>query len=975
MKKLRLMARSSLALPFASMKPNRLHFVFLAIAVAAFSGSIYRASAQVYAKDDAAGYTNAPGGQNYGWLYNTTTNGGFGFTPWVYTRGGSGFQGFFVGNGGQGSLGSTNGNYWGMYANSGGGDNVAVAYRGFTNSMATNTVFKIKWKPLGIGFSSTQMGGFSLRNGNVNATTNDYWTGSRLDFYYIGGGSDSYVFYDGNGVNLVGLGFGSAPFQIEITLLDIDHYRLVIKDGTGANTLTNFDNLPLRGTSGSTIDSVSLYALQTDGNQNFNNLEISSTSLVPPDIENILPANGSVYIDAISTNVSFDVLSTFSTISSNGIKLSLNGINQTNLTFIGSGSVSNHVVLNSALLDNLVYNGVITAQDANGNKATNTFTFNTWRSDNPFIEAEDYNYSSGGFIPPPNSFPDTFNGYAGLLGNNGVDYLEYDTFGVTNVYRTGDLPQLETTTDVDHAGYAGFGYTDYNLGFIKRFEFENYTRVMTNVVYDVYARMAGFGNSPTMLLERLANPTGTSSNQPRASLGTFVCPNTGGPQNWTFVQLKDFFSNPVQIRFAGTNTFRTTSLADDGSYNFNYLIFVPNTNTATLRPYLASGFPFSNANNVGPDQNINFIIANRQNSVNPSTIQVLLNAGNITPSLTLNSNAAGTAVSYQPAYPNLLPAGTNTIQVSFNDGSGSITNQWQFTVATLPIIPVADALPLNQAGLPGFALQIAKAADTASPADFPPTILRAKLHLAGQIIDVNTGLPYPNLALGTNNGFFDEPNTINYEINGTNTSGNATFPNTLTNFPYVPASPTNNFISMAANMYVQLSPGLYTFAARSDDGFMLTASTNFTSTNVTLGVFDAGRADNTPTTFSFIVQAAGLYPMRLIYDQGQFGGSVELYAVTANGNILLNDRSNANAINTYRTVVQPLVIQNPAHSGNTSTFSFQTVNGQSYTVLFKTALTDATWLTNRIITGDGSVTNITDTTATNAVRFYQIRTP
>jgi hypothetical protein len=679
-----------------------------------------------------------------------------------------------------------------------------------------------------------------------------------------------------------------------------------------------------------------------------------------------------VYVDAASTNVSFDVVSSFSTLSTNQIKLSLNGFNQTNLTFTGFNT-NWHVVLNSSLLGNLVYNGVITAQDANGNKATNTFTFNTWRSDNPFIEAEDYNFSSGGFIPPPNSFPDTFNGYAGLLGNNGVDYLEYDTFGVTNAYRTGDLPQLETAVDVDHAGYAGFGYTDYNLGFIKRFEFENYTRVMTNAVYDVYARMAGFGNSPTMLLERLAGPTGTSSNQPRASLGTFVCPNTGGPQNWTFVQLKDFFSNPVQIRFSGTNTFRTTSLADDGSYNFNYLIFVPNTNTATLRPYLASGFPFNNAANVAPDQNINFVIANRQTAVVPSTVQVLLNASNITSWLALNNNAAGTAVSYQPQYPNLLPGGTNTLQVSFNDGSVSQTNQWQFTVATVPIIPPADALPLNEAGLPGFAVQIAKAADDALASDFPPTILRAKLHLAGQIIDINTGLPYPNLAAGTNNGFFDESNTINYDINAT-PSGNSTF-QFKTNFPYIPASGTNNFISMAANMYVQLQPGLYTFAVRSDDGFMLTASTNFTSTNVTLGVFDAGRGDNTPTTFSFIVQASGLYPMRLIYDQGQFGGSVELYSVTANGNILLNDRSNANAVNTYRTIVTPLTILNPAHSGNTSTFSFQTVNATSYTILFNNTLNPATWLTNRTLTGDGSVTNVTDATATNAVRFYQIRSP
>src|SRR5207302_6725358 len=112
----------------------------------------------------------------------------------------------------EGSLMSTNNKFWGMYANGGSGDNVAVAYRGFTNSMPTNTVFKIKWRPRGIGFDATHVGGFSLRNGNATATTNDFDTGARFDFYYIGGGPDSYVFYDGNGVNYVGLGFGTAPF-------------------------------------------------------------------------------------------------------------------------------------------------------------------------------------------------------------------------------------------------------------------------------------------------------------------------------------------------------------------------------------------------------------------------------------------------------------------------------------------------------------------------------------------------------------------------------------------------------------------------------------------------------------------------------------------------------------------------------------------------------------------------------------------
>src|SRR4051812_33604608 len=447
------------------MKLNYSIYRALALIAVAFATSLNTGSAQFFAKDDASNYTNSPG--NSAWVANNlTTNGGFGFTPWTYTKGGSGAQGYYLGNGGRAASIMVSNKFWGMYANNGGGssvDNVAVAYRGFTNSMPVNTVFKIKWQPIGIGFDSSHFGGFSLRNGNANSTTGDYFTNLRFAFYYIGGGADSYVFADGSGggldptVTQTGLGFGTAPLDIEFTLLTANRYRLVVKDGTGANTLFTIDNQPLFGSG--TIDSAALFAVQTDGDQLFNSMEISSTSLVPPDIQNVTPANGSIYVDTSSAQVNFDVLSSFSTVATNQIKLTLNGVNQTNLTFSGFPT-NRHVVLTSALLGNVTYNGVITAQDANGNRATNTFTFNTWRPDCPFIEAEDYNFTGGHFIR--DSFPDSFNGYAGLLGSNGVDYLEYDTFGVTNAYRTGDFPQLETAVDADHAAYAANSYIDYN---------------------------------------------------------------------------------------------------------------------------------------------------------------------------------------------------------------------------------------------------------------------------------------------------------------------------------------------------------------------------------------------------------------------------------------------------------------------------------------------------------------------------------
>jgi hypothetical protein len=181
---------------------------------------------------------------------------------------------------------------------------------------------------------------------------------------------------------------------------------------------------------------------------------------------------------------------------------------------------------------------------------------------------------------------------------------------------------------------------------------------------------------------------------------------------------------------------------------------------------------------------------------------------------------------------------------------------------------------------------------------------------------------------------------------------------------------------MAANMYVQLAPGVYTFNVRSDDGFELATGPSVGSTNLVLGLFDGGRGDNNPTTFSFIVQTNGLYPMRLMYDQGEFGGSIELYSSKSGENILLNDLSNANAVKVYRTLATTgLTLLNPAHSGTTSTFSFLAQSGQNYTVQFRTNLISGSWQFLQGVAGTGAFTNIVDTTSTNTVRFYRVTSP
>src|SRR5262249_44235688 len=114
-------------------------------------------------------------------------------------------------------------------------------------------------------------------------------------------------------------------------------------------------------------------------------------------------------------------------------------------------------------------------------------------------------------------------------------------------------------------------------------------------------------------------------------------------------------------------------------------------------------------------------------------------------------------------------------------------------------------------------------------------------------------------------------------------------------------------------------------------------------------------------------------PMRLVYDQGEFGGNIEFYSADGGNNILLNDPSNINSVKVYRSLAAGLVLLNPQHSGNTTTFSFQTQSGTNYIVKFKKTLNDAAWLTLQTVAGNGAITNITDNTATNPSRFYSIR--
>jgi len=117
---------------------------------------------------------------------------------------------------------------------------------------------------------------------------------------------------------------------------------------------------------------------------------------------------------------------------------------------------------------------------------------------------------------------------------------------------------------------------------------------------------------------------------------------------------------------------------------------------------------------------------------------------------------------------------------------------------------------------------------------------------------------------------------INYTIPDGGNYGHIT-PDAI--FPGVGIANMNN-LALEALTYLDLQPGIYTFDVNSDDGFRVSPATSYTDPNnaITLGEFSGGRGSS-DTFFQVVITEAGLYPFRLIWEQGGGGGNVEFISV------------------------------------------------------------------------------------------------
>jgi hypothetical protein len=283
-------------------------------------------------------------------------------------------------------------------------------------------------------------------------------------------------------------------------------------------------------------------------------------------------------------------------------------------------------------------------------------------------------------------------------------------------------------------------------------------------------------------------------------------------------------------------------------------------------------------------------------------------------SATIGKSNAVTTLTYTPA--TLLPAGSNTLGVSFKDFSGnSQSNAVAFTVGPYTVIPASMALSSSavntkNAGFDVYTYKYEGFVDSTNEYSPPVSVYNSELMDHGF-------MGWPNAADFTVNWTFNGPGNTNYVETNTvcynGQSGNygtyyADAGGAGTNMPGVPSQvwPTYdgmtvsdgngglNDLCLEIKTVIYLTPGFYTMDVNSDDGFSVSVGNpaEWRTQRLILGEYD-GVEGSTDNYFSFYISQAGYYPFTCVYYQG--GSQLEVTWMTANPypansfNILLND--------------------------------------------------------------------------------------
>ncbi|MEI7939344.1 MAG: Ig-like domain-containing protein [Verrucomicrobiota bacterium] len=640
----------------------------------------------------------------------------------------------------------------------------------------------------------------------------------------------------------------------------------------------------------------------------FTNAVASYTAPVnrAPIISSLAPKDGEAFVDSTRT-VSFKAADDVSMPAAN-ISLTLNGVTYNSaspgVTVTGS-TATKTFTLTGALSPNVFYQGTITATDNTGLAATLHYEFDTFLTNDFVIESEEFNFSrdtvNGGVcIDNPLLVPENFydiNAYYGVTGLPEIDFHDNQTSVGPNdhVFRF-DYPHTDHSSDGPRAKYVNAGgtaagYYEDIVTDIKNGDWLNYTHSNYPAgPFNVFLRQSAFDLPRSLVtLERVLGDF-TQPNTNTIPLGSFLqlgddAGDTGYDVQRT-VKLTDSIGNPVVLRLpGGVDTFRVSDrFVDDnnnvGSQLFqNYLVLVPVAEPGTLRPVLSMTWPLANSTaRISPmPETCSASIANRDTTVVSNTIALSLNGTTVPTTITMVTNASGIEVGANVtwSFVNTPAAALLNAKLTFQDNTGAhLTNIWSYSY---PFLAASKTLPSGSYSTTnvGWSYRMAQTDGGNPPQEISDTITRAILQLESP-----PEIP-ADRTFATNNLH------LLYWGDQAPTSP-------LTACPGLDlAPPLSYYYNIAVQVlgYAHLTPGPHRFSYESDEQFQMWLGLNLNDPSQ-LVVAQGTKQNGTNTSFDFLVETDGVYPIQIIWENSRKNYNFALYSVDLATNTrgpLIND--------------------------------------------------------------------------------------
>ena len=289
----------------------------------------------------------------------------------------------------------------------------------------------------------------------------------------------------------------------------------------------------------------------------------------------------------------------------------------------------------------------------------------------------------------------------------------------------------------------------------------------------------------------------------------------------------------------------------------------------------ASLVPAEGATNAYPNTPILAVLQHGDSSVKTASVKLRLDGIEVTPQLVPGSNS--TTVSFQPTAL-FASKSVHSAQLSFADNAATPTayaKDWTFTVldySTFPTLPASVAVPFDPAKYRerGFACK----SPSPDQNEVPTIATIDHAQTAGD--QAFNSLVDP--AILNPRGYFIEPGTVNYQIDGNpigNKAGDRRFPGIAGS-----GQPGEQFALQVFTL-LRMKAGYYHWNITMQKGFrlMVGPAGNETEIPFTFTPCTNCGGDDGPWFTDFLVAQEGLYPFRLLFYNS--GGSASLEWVDA----------------------------------------------------------------------------------------------